>query len=133
MTRLAAVPIASIELAWVSALPLIQKIADSAPDLTITILWRMVRSGEAELWLAGEGVTHEAAGITKMKDWGGQTAALIIGVASTDGRAWRSVIPEFKQALKARGADIIIMEGRAGWARVFPGAKVVRQTYEVKL
>lgn len=133
MTQLVAVPHASVESAWLDALPLIVKIADSAPDLTLSALWSILRGGGGELWLAGSCDGHEAAAITALKPWGTQTAAFVYGVASNDSRAWRSVIPAFEAALKARGADIIIMEGRKGWARVFPEARVIRQTFEVKL
>lgn len=132
--KLVAVPIAQVELAWVSALPLVRKIVASAPDLELPRLWALVRSGQAEMWLAGDvGMEHQALGISELITWGDRTAARILGVASTDGKAWRSIIPEFKEALKTRGADIIVMEGRKGWARVFPGAAVVRYTYEVPL
>lgn len=129
--QLAAVPIAQVERAWVEALPLVQRIADSAPDLTLSELWQSLRSGESEMWLAGTDAGHEAAAITRLRPWGGGTAAYVLGVASHDGRSWRSIIPAWREALKARGAEKIIIEGRTGWKRIFPEARLLRQVYEV--
>lgn len=131
---LVAVPLSDVTAAWVSALPLMSKIADSAPDLTLSALWQTVSGGEGELWLAGdEDAGHQAAAITRLKPWGGGTAAYVVGAASFDGRLWREVIPAWHAALKARGADLVVAEGRPGWERVWPGAKVVRKVYEVAL
>lgn len=131
--QLVSVPVAEIEKAWVEALPLLLRIAESAPDLDLAGLWRTLRSGEGELWLAGEAETGiEAAAITRMTQWGEKPVAYVTGVASNDQRRWREVIPAWQAALKARGADKIIMEGR-DWRRQFPDAVLIRQVFEVTL
>lgn len=131
--QLAAVPVAHIEAAWIEALPLIQRIADSAPDLDLASLWRTLRSGEGELWLIGTPETgHEAAVITRMVQWGGQMVAYVTGVASNDQRRWFAVKDEWLDALRARGAEQVIMEGR-DWRRHFPDAFLIRQVYGVAL
>jgi hypothetical protein len=132
--KLLAVSVADVTRAWVEVLPLMQRIADSAPDLTLADLWRNLRSGDDELWLVGTPETgHEAAAITRLREWDGGVAAVVIGVASNDQRRWQQIIPEWRAALKARGADRIIIEGRKGWQRVFRDATLLRQTYEARL
>lgn len=130
--KLIAVSLADVATAWVQVLPLITRMVDSAPDLELQDVWRLLRSGEGELWIAGtEEGGHEAVAVTKLRRWGLQTGAYVIGVASNDELVWRQIIPEWQAALKARGADIIIMEGRKGWERLIPGARLLRQVYEV--
>lgn len=131
--RLVAVPVVGIDVAWPQVLPLIQRMVDSAPDLELPHVWNMLRSGEWELWVIGsEEHGHEAIGITRLRAWGDGTAAYAVGVASNDAGIWRRLIPEWCKALKARGADRIIIEGRKGWERVVPGAKLLRQVYEIE-
>lgn len=129
-----AVSVADVHRAWVDVLPFMQRIADSAPDLTLPDLWRGLRSGDFELWMAGEADgAIEAAAITRLREWDGGVAAFVIGVASNDMRRWKQIIPEWRAALKARGARKIIIEGRKGWQRVFPEATVLRQIFEVEI
>ena len=132
MTELVAVSPADVGKAWPAVKDHLQRIADSAPDLTLADLWRCVRSGDGELWLAGSAGSVEAVAVTRLREWGSETAAYIVGCSSIN-RTWLAVQPEFHAALKARGASKIIAEGRPGWARIWSGAKVVRHTYEVDL
>lgn len=131
---LVSVAMPDVEKAWCETLPLIRRIADSAPDLTLEELWRSLRSGESEMWLAGNGTEPVAAvAITRLRSWDGETVAYVLGVASNDQRAWREIIPQWRSALKARGASQIIIEGRDGWRRIFPEAVLIRQVFGVTL
>lgn len=115
-------------------MPLIARIADCAPDLSLPFLWSGLRAGSLQLWLAGSSEDgHVAAQFTRLEEWDGVAAMRIIGTASDDSAAWFRLWPEFRLAAKAMGAARIVFDGRDGWARKIPQAKSLRTIYEVEI
>lgn len=127
-------PPGDVTAAWVHALPLIRRVADQWPDMSLSGMWETLRSGRGELWLIGSlEKGTKAAIVTELRDWDGMTVAYVIGAGSDDSREWFTFRDEFAAQLKARGADSIVFQGRNGFERIWPGAKVLRKLYKVGL
>lgn len=131
--RLARVPVGDIDAAWISALPLIERIVESSPDITLAWLWSGLRGGTLQLWLAGSEAGHVAAQVTRLEDWRGDPVMRIIGTASDDSKTWFPLWPAFVAEVRKMGAVRIVFDGRKGWARKIPQARILRQVYEVTL
>lgn len=134
MLQLARIATADIDAAWVAAVPLMQRIADSAPDLSLAWLWSGLRAGALQLFLAGSAEGgHAAALVCRLEDWKGGTVLRIVGAASDDRRGWFALWPDFAAEAGRMGAARIVFDGRRGWARKIPEARILRQVYEVEL
>ena len=103
-------------------------------DCTGSDLWQQCRAGTAFLIIAHDGEEIRGASVWRPETWA--TGAKLRCLALY-GRKMSDWIPDMhntaKQLANQCGADCLVSEGRAGWAKIFPQARQVRVLYEEKL
>ena len=103
-------------------------------DLTADYLWSECRSGKAFLVI----VTNEAeivgASVWRFESW---TSGRKLRCPALYGRRATEWLDPHEKVIRdianAGGATALVTEGRKGWQRRYPKAKIVRQLYEVAL
>jgi hypothetical protein len=102
--------------------------------LTTGDLWAQCRAGTAFLIVAHEGEAIRGASIWQPDTWmtGRKMRCLgLYGVARND---WLFDMRDLAARLaKDCGATSLVSEGRPGWQKIFPKAKVLRVLYEEPL
>ncbi|WFP89815.1 hypothetical protein [Ensifer adhaerens] len=98
-------------------------------------LWQMCRSGSAFLVavLDDEGQPI-ATIILQFQNWSGKSVLRCLSIAGEEMSFWLPQAMEFASKMaRENGASCLVADGREGWARVFPGAKRLRVTYEIEV
>lgn len=103
-------------------------------DLTTGDLWVACRSGSAFLIVAHEGDEIRGASIWRPETWQSGKKMRCIGLYGSRMIDWIEDMHELVKRLAADcGATSLISEGRLGWQKTFPKAKVLRALYEETL
>ena len=77
-----------------------------------------LRSGKAQLWVAGDGNTVEGIAVTCITEYPQTTTCLIWLCAGNGREKYTPLISNIEQWAKAQGCASISLEGRPGWERV---------------
>jgi hypothetical protein len=97
-------------------------------------LWQMCRSGGAFLVVVFDQDQVKGALVMQFQRWATKQVMYCMAIVGEDIQSWlpdaRSFITEMA---KNGGAESFIAEGREGWPALFPDAKRLRITYEVKV
>lgn len=107
-------------------------------DIETGDLWIKCRSGEAFLLVAHE-TTHETPNIVGSSIWMPQTwqtgrKLRCLALYGTGMTGWIQDMHAMAKRLAIdSGATALVSDGRPGWAKIFPEAKVLRNLYEEKL
>ncbi|MDP3971975.1 MAG: hypothetical protein Q8P61_03580 [Candidatus Nanopelagicales bacterium] len=103
-------------------------------SLDAPYLWAETRAGRAFLIVVSEDSAVIAASVWRFENW---ASGRKLNCLALHGRAmteWLQQHREFVTAMaKAGGATALVADGRVGWARTFPDAKLIRQTCEIQL
>lgn len=100
-------------------------------DLTSGDLWAMCRRSEAYLLIAHDGERMQAASVWKPENWSSGRKLRCLAVAGTGMKNWLQPMREEAAKLaKILGATAFVADGRTGWKRTFPKARVVRVVLE---
>lgn len=103
-------------------------------DISSGDLWQMCRSGNAFLVLVIEGGDILGALIMQFQNWSGKQVMRCLGIVGEQMSEWLPMAKEFiEQMARDGGAESFVSEGRDGWARIFPNARKLRVTYEVRI
>jgi len=123
-----------IEAAWPNIVRLIEKgCAVSDGELEAERIRDAAMRGSLWIWLAHDGRTPIIVAVIRMERWRQKTVARIVLLA---GENLRTSLPKFqalKRALKKKGAQKIVFEGRKGWLRVLPEFRPVRVVAEMEI
>ena len=96
--------------------------------------WRMCRSGSAFLVVAIQRSTILAAGVWRFEEWLTGKKLRCLAIAGGSMSVWYPSYREFIVKMAKIGhATSLVTDGRTGWQRIEPEAKVLRQLYEVKI
>lgn len=104
----------------------------SGGDMSLGSLYQQCGSGAARALIWIEGGAAKGACVVRPEVWEAGPRLRVLAMygdafAEWQGEGWAAL-----HGLKlAFGAEAIIFEGRLGWARKAPGAKVIRALYEV--
>lgn len=99
-------------------------------DITIGDLWQGCRNGTSFLLIAHDGEIRGAS-IWRPEVWQTGTKMRCLGLYGKNMKAWFEDMRALaKQVGKSCGATSLISEGREGWKRQCPYAKVLRVLYE---
>jgi hypothetical protein len=103
-------------------------------DIETGDLWVKCRSGEAFLLVAHEGEEIRGASVWKPQTWQTGRKLRCLALYGSGMHEW---IYEMRD-LAARiardcGATALVSDGRLGWQKIFPKAKVLRALYEEPL
>lgn len=103
-------------------------------DTTVEYLWSECRSGAAFLVTVAEGGLIVGAGIFRFEYWTTGKRLRCLVVSGKNMKAWAPQLLAFARSFAAfGGARAIVSDGRNGFARVFPDAKVLRCLFELPL
>lgn len=99
-------------------------------SLTVGSLWQQCRSGEAFLVVVHDEKSVLAGAVVRPEE----SKLRVLVLYGGDMDEWFNDIVAFGKRIAADcGADALRFEGRAGWKKKFPKAKVLRVLYEEPL
>jgi hypothetical protein len=89
-----------------------------------------VRDGSNLLWLASDGAEILAAVVTELYDEGGRKFCGIVACGGSEMARWGFLIGRLEQYARDEACHAVRINGRIGWARVFPEYRVKRVILE---
>lgn len=103
-------------------------------DITSDYLWRLCRSGEAYLFVAADGEQVIGASVWQFQSWTSGKKFRCLCLYGERMSEWAEKKQELaKQVAKVGGATSIVTDGRLGWAKRYPKARVLRTTFEMDI
>ncbi len=100
-------------------------------DLTVGELWQLCRSGNAFLFVVHDDKEIIAATAWRPELWGSGPKFRCLALYGKGMNDWIEDLHQaVKQAAIQCGATALMSDGRVGWTKVFPKAKVLRAVYE---
>jgi hypothetical protein len=100
-------------------------------DLTVGELWQLCRSGYAFLFVVHDDREIVAATAWRPEQWGSGPKFRCLALYGKGMSDWMPDLHEkVRQTAIQCGAASLMSDGRVGWKKVFPGAKVLRAVYE---
>ncbi len=127
------VPVWGIDGAFQHVTQGLQKSCDrSGGDLDAAYLHRECRSGQAMLVVSSDD-TIDGAVVLRFENWSGKSVLRTLALWCDGEGAWEALNAKAHEIGKQFGAKSLIAEGRKGWERRYPNAKILRQLYEIGL
>lgn len=103
-------------------------------DLTSDYLWSECRAGRAFLAVVTRDQNIIAASVWRFEKWTSGTKLRCLALYGSGLKSWLPEHMEFLNELaKAGGAKTLVSEGREGFKKIFPKARILRTLYEVEL
>lgn len=103
-------------------------------DIETGDLWVQCRNGSAFLLIAHDGEQIVGASIWKAQTWQTGRVLRCLALYGSEMTGWIHDMKALAERLaKDNGCTSLVSEGRLGWQRIFPNAKVLRNLYEEKL
>lgn len=129
------VPLHLVDGVWPSVKDGFQRASDRfGGDLSVGDLWQLCRSGNAFLFVVHDDQTVAAATAWRPELWGSGPKFRCLALYGTNMADWMPELHEkVKQTAVQCGATSLMSDGRAGWQKVFPKAKVLRMVYEERI
>lgn len=126
---------AQVDQFWHGLAPGFQRSLDrGGGDLTIADLWQGCRRGDWFLLVAHEGDTILGASIWRPQMWSTGMKLRCMALFGSQFRVWIRDMRELAAAVaRDCGASALVSDGRPGWAKIFPKAKVLRVVYEEQI
>lgn len=103
-------------------------------DLTGDYLWSECRAGRAFLVVIALHSEIIGASVWRFEKWTSGRKLRCLALYGRDIKSWLGEHQKFTENMARTGdATAIVTEGRVGWGRLFPKARVLRQLYEMEL
>jgi hypothetical protein len=103
-------------------------------DIETGDLWVQCRSGGAFLLIAHEGEEIRGASIWRRDTWQTGRKLRCLALYGTGMKDWIEDMHGLAKRIAIdSGATSLVSEGRTGWVKIFPKAKVLRALYEEQL
>lgn len=97
-------------------------------------MWQLCRSGNAFLVLVWDETAIRGALILQFQTWATKRVMYCMAIVGSGVSEWMPAAREFISKMASDGgADSFVAEGREGWSAVFPDARRLRVTFEVKI
>jgi hypothetical protein len=97
-------------------------------------MWQLCRSGNAFLVLVWDDTGIRGALIMQFQTWASKRVMYCMAIVGDDVADWMASAREFISKMASDGgAESFVAEGREGWAAIFPDARKLRVTFEVKI
>lgn len=94
-------------------------------------VWQQCRSGNAHLLIAHDGAKICGAAVLQFEDYGKTLRGLAL--CGEDRKAWwPQMVDVVRQMVKDNRAERFIDEGRVGLKSIYPKARLLSQTYEIR-
>lgn len=135
MSQVSLVPTNSVDQFWPHLREGFQRsVMKTGGDLTTGDLWVACRSGSAFLLIAHEGDEIRGASIWRPDTWQSGRKLRCLALYGSGMRDWIQDMRDMAARIaKDCGATSLVSEGRLGWQRVFPKARVLRALYEEQI
>jgi hypothetical protein len=128
------VPLAEIDRVWpILAGGMKEAVRRGGDDLTVPYLFQQCRSGAALLFVAVADEEVKAGLVCRPEQWGSKRVLRILALCGWDVSDWLPTLRSYRTWPNALDVEAVVFEGRAGWKRVIPEARVLRSVYEVEL
>lgn len=128
------VPLAEVDHAWPAiAEGMKEAVRRGGDDLTVPYLFQACRSGAALLFVAVADEEVKAALVCRPEQWGAKRVLRILALCGWDISDWLPTLRSYRTWPNALDVEAVVFEGRKGWERTIPEARVLRQIYEVGL
>ena len=102
--------------------------------MTADYLWSECRSGKAFLVIVTQGKEILAASVWRFEAWSTGCKLRCLGMYGTKMKQWLEDHRAFTlEMARVGGATSLVTDGRLGWERIFPQARILRQTYEIEI
>lgn len=130
--QVSVVPVLHIDQFWPSLREGFHRsVMKTGGDLTTGDLWVACRSGSAFLIVAHDGDEIRGASIWRPETWQSGKKMRCLALYGAGMKDWIQDMREMAARIaKDCGATSLVSEGRLGWQKVFPKAKVLRALYE---
>jgi hypothetical protein len=102
-------------------------------DLDSAYLHRECRSSAALLVVTSTETEITGAVVLRFENWSGKSVLRTLALWCNGKGAWAALDQKAHEIGKQFGVKSLIAEGRKGWERRYPNAKILRQLYEVSL
>lgn len=89
-----------------------------------------VARGDLRLWLVVDGLAIVAAAVTERYDEDGRRYCGIVACGGSGLARWGHLIERLEQQARDDGCAAMRINGRIGWARVFPAYRIKRVILE---
>jgi hypothetical protein len=100
-------------------------------DISAADLWQGCRAGQMFLVVAYDEDAILGASVWRPEIWATGTKLRCMAVAGKDMKMWLADMRETATKIAQDcGATAFVTEGRKGWQRIFPRARVLRSLYE---
>lgn len=100
-------------------------------DLDTASLWTQCRAGTAFLVIAHDGEEIRGASVWRQEQWQTGSKLRCLALYGAGMKDWIQDMREMAAKIAGDcGATSLVSEGRLGWQRVFPKARVLRALYE---
>lgn len=134
MSDLQLLPVFDVDRAWLQISDGMERACNrGGGDLTAPFLFQECRSGRAMLFAIIEDQIIRAALIGRVENWGNTRVFHILAACGKGMADWLHMITEHETWPEVLGCEKAVFEGRKGWERMVPKARVVRQLYEVDM
>jgi hypothetical protein len=134
MLKVELVPVMFVDDAFNKVSEGLQKSCDrSGGDLDAAYLWRECRTGQAMLYVVSQETSIIGAVVLRFENWSGKSILRTLGLWCNGLGVWDALDAKAHEIGRQFGAKSLIAEGRKGWERRYPNAKILRQLYEVEL
>lgn len=101
-------------------------------DLTSDYLWGLCRSGSAFLIAVADGEHVIGGAVLQFERWTSGRKLRVMCLYGERMAEWADQAKDlFFKIARDGGASSIVTDGRAGWARRYPEARVLRTTFEM--
>lgn len=130
--KLQLVPLIHVDEIWQQvALGVEEACRRSGDDMTGPFLFGECRAGRALLFAIIESGNVNAALVCRVENWNGCRILRILAATGHGMADWLGAITSHRLWPEHLACQKIIFEGRRGWERVLPEARILRLTYEV--
>lgn len=102
-------------------------------EIDAPYLYRECRSAAAVLIVSRDDIRINGAAVLRFENWTGKSVLRILALWCDGEGVWDALNTKTHEIGKTYGVTSLIAEGRKGWERRYPNARIVRQLYEVSL
>lgn len=129
------VPVPNVDTLWPHLREGFQRaVMKSGGDIETGDLWVQCRNGSAFLLIAHDGDRIAGASIWTRQTWQTRRVLRCLALYGTQMTGWIHDMKALAERLaKDNGCTSLVSDGRLGWTKIFPRARVLRQVYEEAL
>lgn len=103
----------------------------SGDDITAPYLWQECRSSRAMLFIIPGEKGVSAAVVARVETWGAKRVLRVLAACGKGMKQWLPALTEYRKWIDHHRCEKIVFDGRIGWKKALPKARVLRAVYEM--